>query len=296
MDKPFDNLTQNMLMFQDSISWPDPETNDSFYSLKKSSYKFNNWSNSVSNDLHMRSPKFKKNCEILTSGCSQTWGAGLSDTLTWPNLVAENYGVSYSNVALPGSSVMGQVINIFQYCKAFGNPKVILCMFPNFERIRVFVENNILEGATTVPGYNFGVADAFTNRSINKPKIIKLPADKDTLISENHSFYNSLCFIMMLEQYCLSNKISLAWSSWSHKEYDTVFSYVFNNYISESSGLDAERINNCKNHQKLQKMFPGIFDEAADGPGGHYGVHWHNHVAETFINQIKKNNLLTGAV
>jgi hypothetical protein len=290
---PFDNPIKNMLMFQDAIEWPDPDSNDEFYSLRKSAYRFNNWSDYLSNGFNMRSPKFKKTNSILTSGCSHSWGVGLKDHLTWSNLVAENYGLGYSNVSLPGSSVMAQVMNIFQYCKTFGNPRVILCMFPNFERTRVFVENNIIEGSTVSPGYKFGVADAFTNSTIKKQKIIKLPADKDILVSENHAFYNSLCFIMMLEQYCASNSIGLYWSTWSHEEYDIPFNHIFNNYVNGSAGLNAEKISDCNKHKKLKHTFNKIYDEAADGPGGHFGVHWHNHVAELFINQINNNSLLS---
>ena len=129
---PFDNITQNALMFQDVIPWPDPSVDRDFYTLKNHDYHFNNWSDYSANDLRMRSPQFKKSNSILTSGCSHTWGVGIKDKLTWSNLVAENYNLGYSNVAVPGSSVMFQVLNIFQFCKTFGNPKIILCMFPNF--------------------------------------------------------------------------------------------------------------------------------------------------------------------
>jgi hypothetical protein len=242
----------------------------------------------------MRSPKFKKNNKILTSGCSHSWGVGMKDSLTWSSLVAENYKLDYSNVALPGSSVMFQVLNIFQYCKTFGNPKVILCMFPNFERIRVFVENKILENEkTNIMGYNFGPTDAFTNRIIHKPNITKLPANKDILISENHAFYNSLCFIMILEKYCESNNINLAWSSWSHEEYDDAFRYAFNNYIPKSAGTNAETIHDCNKHQGLKDQFPDIYEEAEDKPRGHFGVHWHKHVSEMFVKQINEKNLLS---
>lgn len=289
---PFDNITQNALMFQDVLAWPNPDENPNFYNLKHHDYHFNNWSDYSANDLNMRSPKFKKSNTLLTSGCSHSWGVGIKDTLTWPNLVAENYGVGYSNVALPGSSVMFQVLNIFQYCNTFGKPKAIICMFPNFERIRVFIENNILEGKT-VTDYNFGPADAFTNRTINKPKITKLPANKDILVSENHAFYNSVCFIMILEKYCESNNISLAWSSWEHAEYNDAFKNIFNNYISGSAGLNAQKIADCDNHIKLRDTFTSIYEEAADGPGGHFGVHWHKHVSELFINHINKQSLLS---
>jgi hypothetical protein len=289
-NKPFDNITQNMLMFKDAVTWP--EANDACYNLKKGSYKFNGWSGYSYNDFNMRSPKFTKNARILTSGCSHTWGVGLDYEKTWPNIVADSYDMEYSNVARPGSSVMYQVMSILQYCSTFGNPKVILCMFPNFERIRVFVENNILKGETQT-GYGFGPADAFTNRLIDKPNLVKLPEDKDILVSENHAFYNSLCFIMILEKYCESNNINLAWSSWSHDEYDIPFSHFFGHYVTGSAGLGASKIHNCKNHEDLRSIFPDIFDEAADSPKGHFGVHWHQHVAELFIKHINESNILS---
>jgi hypothetical protein len=289
---PFDNITQNLLMFQDVVAWPDPDESIDFYNLDNHEYVYNGWSDYLVNRLYMRSPKFNKSNSILTSGCSHSWGVGIKDTLTWSNLVAENYKLGYSNVALPGSSVMLQVLNIFQYCNTFGNPKIILCMFPNFERIRVFVENNILEG-DTLTKYNFGPANAFTNRIINKPKITKLPANKDILVSENHAFYNSVCFIMMLEKYCKSNNIKLAWSSWEHEKYNDPFNNIFENYINNSAGLNAQNISNCKSHQDLRDAFPDIYDEAADVPKGHFGIHWHKHVSELFINEINQKNLLS---
>jgi hypothetical protein len=291
---PFNNITQNALMFQDVITWPDPDVDTNFYTLKSHDYDFNNWSDYTTNDLRMRSPQFKKNNSILTSGCSHTWGVGMKDTMTWPNFVAEHYNLGYSNVALPGSSIMFQVLNIFQYCSTFGNPKVILCMFPNFERIRVFIENNILEGKTSTT-YDFGPADAFTNEQIERPKITKLPANKNILVSENHAFYNSVCFIMMLEKYCESNNIKLLWSSWEHDEYNDVFSHIFNNYIPGSAGLNAQTVAWCNNdeHDRLRNTFSDIYEHAADGPEGHFGLHWHKHVSDLFINEINNNNLLS---
>jgi hypothetical protein len=285
---PYKDLNKNMLMFRDAAAWPEPDNSGNFYSLYQSGGLPNDPIEYFINRANMRAPKFTKNVDLLTSGCSHTFGIGLNSNFIWPHLVSSNYELTYSNVALPGSSVMFQVISIIKYCKAFGNPKTILCMFPNFERIRVFVDDVVINGETDLR-FNFGPANAFTNRTIHRPKTIRLPVDKNLFMSEQNAFYNSLLFIMILEQYCSSNNINLLWSSWSHSDYDSAFKEFFNNYINGTSGLDNFKISQCTSHEDLKNNYHDIYDEAHDKPNGHFGVHWHRHVADMFIKEISSS-------
>jgi len=124
---------------------------------------------------------------ILFSGCSYTYGTGLTKEETWAYKVYENfekiYGCSgYFNLGLKGNNIYNSILNIFKYCKHFGNPDVIFINIPELKRFFHFDEKRS-EYRITI---------------YNKP-------DKMFYIN-NLIVYNTY---LMLEQYCNSNNIKL---------------------------------------------------------------------------------------
>jgi hypothetical protein len=124
---------------------------------------------------------------ILFSGCSYTFGTGLTKEETWANQVYkkfdDKYGCSgYFNLGLKGNNIYSSILNIFKYCKNFGNPEAIFINLPESKR---FFDFDKKESKYKITYYN-KVDDSFY---INK------------LIT-----YNTY---LMLEQYCNSNNIKL---------------------------------------------------------------------------------------
>lgn len=290
-DKVYGSQQDQSALFEDVIPWPDPDKNDEYYNLSNTKLSFDNSFTYNLGALKFREPKLNKDAEILAVGCSNSFGVGLPYELSWPATVSKALNVKYSNISQPGTSVMHEIMNIFHYCKAFGNPKIILCMFPNFERSRMFVDNKTTYSKEATEK-NPQPYDIFTNALQSRPNFLKLPVAKDELISEQQAFYYNTLFIFILEQYCRSNQIKLIWSTWGdHDNFDLMFKETYEYYESDSQKLFIENVYNCKNHESLRNQHPKIFDKAADvySQNPHPGVHWHQHVSEFFVNKIKED-------
>jgi hypothetical protein len=239
----------------------------------------------------MREPRFSKNVEMLAVGCSHSFGVGLPYYLVWPELVSKSLNIGYANISKPGTSIMYQIINTFHYCQTFGNPKIILCMFPNFERSRMFIDNKTIYSERESQKEPQPV-DVHTNAPQSRATFLKLPVQHDELISEEQAFYYNTLFIFMLEQYCRSNQIKLIWSTWrDHHNFDSMFKETYEFYESNGIDLFLSTLGDCYKHEDLRSKYPDIFTIAADAykGNGHPGVHWHQHVAEFFIDKIKQD-------
>lgn len=290
-NKVYGNRKDQSALFEDVIPWPDPDKNDQYYSVFKINIGYDNSFDYNLNTLNFREPKFIKGAEMLAVGCSNSFGVGLPYDLAWPETVAKSLNFRYSNISNPGTSVMHQVMNIFHYCKAFGNPKIILCVFPNFERSRIFIDNKTIHSKNQLEKESQPV-DIHTNNPKHRPTFLKLPVDKDEIISERQAFYYNTLFIFMLEQYCRSNKIKLIWSTWAdHDNFDLMFKETYEYYESGTKKLFMPNVYACKDHEDLKIEHPNIFNQAADTHNGnpHPGVHWHQHVTEFFVNKIKND-------
>ena len=290
-DPVYGSKQKQAALFEDVIAWPDPDTNTKYYETLHNETQIEKTFKYNVNSLAMREPKFEKSSEMLAVGCSHSFGVGLPYNLAWPEVVSKELNIKYSNISKPGTSVMYQIINIFHYCQTFGNPKIILCMFPNFERSRIFVDNKTIyfnkeKEVEPQP------SDIHTNALQDRPTFLKLPVNKDELISEEQAFYYNNVFIFMLEQYCRSNGIKLIWSTWAnHNAFDEMFKKTFEYYKSNELSLLQNSVDDCYNHEDLREKYPKIFDVAADyyKGNGHFGVHWHQHAAEFFIDKIKED-------
>jgi hypothetical protein len=135
---------------------------------------------------------------ILFSGCSNTYGVGLKKEEIWPYKVYEKInkeeGCSgYFNIGLGGNNIINSILNIFKYCKKFGNPDIIFINFPCHSRFFDFDKDELVY---RVKSYS----DFYANYYINKLTI-----------------YN---YYFILEQYCKNNNIKLFSFTWSlHDQY-----------------------------------------------------------------------------
>jgi hypothetical protein len=147
-----------------------------------------------------------KKKHVLFSGCSNTYGVGLKKEEVWAykvyNKINETDGSSgYFNLGLGGNNIINSILNIFKYCKKFGNPDVIFINLPSQNRFFNFQE--------TTKQYRI-----VENSSLSKTHHI-----------EKLTFYN---YYLMLEQYCVSNKIKLFSFTW-----DTYDQHFLNKYTNK---------------------------------------------------------------
>lgn len=220
-----------------------------------------------------------KGKHVLFSGCSNTYGVGLKKEEVWAykvyNKINETEGSSgYFNIGLGGNNIINCILNIFKYCKKFGNPDLIFINLPSQNRFFNFNENE----------KQYRVVE---NLGLSKIHHI-----------EKLTFYN---YYLMLEQYCSSNNIKLFSFTWDNydqhflnkninKIYESV-SIVFKNYnfktfyyINEKEMLNDLFLLKQKDNNKF-------FDIARDnmhrGTGAH--TYWSNFIYNKYLEKLKNN-------
>lgn len=174
------------------------------------------WYNEVeigNNSLGFRCDEFVEKGEhdgkhILFSGCSVSWGDGLNKEEAWPWMVYQELSKSektsgYFSLAFPGTSIAQQIFWMFRYFKKYGNPDIIFFLMPNLGRIVSIDSEKLLDPV-------HGMASSIMAKS----------DDDEYPGSLKMSGYLNFEAYLMLEQYCISNGITLVSSSWSHSESD----------------------------------------------------------------------------
>jgi hypothetical protein len=169
---------------------------------------------------------------IVFSGCSNTFGVGLEKEEGWAwktyKKITENEKCSgFFNLGAGGTGIIHMVINIFKYCKKYGNPDVIFINLSNQNRSFHYFHN--------LEGYSLKFDDALDMKNI-----------------QLHNFQH----YFMLEQYCMSNNIKLYSFTWDHAKnkdstassfekynFKTFYDYQgkeLQNYLMSSKNKDVE--------------------------------------------------------
>jgi len=179
-----------------------------------------------------RDEEFEFNkADILCVGCSHTFGTGVPQEGTWPKILESLSNKKTANLGTPGESIEVCCKNAIKYCRQYGNPEYIFCLFPDFFRILFFEDlnfhyspqhlnrkNNGHDLSLFNAGLqNLGLVDMENNRDIEifKPKkYIKTPFNIRQYISPHQAILQSLNAIFYLESFCNSNNIKLIWTTW----------------------------------------------------------------------------------
>ena len=184
-----------------------------YYSPDLYTYEYNNYG--------FRSEEFSSDIDILTVGCSHTFGSGLPFEYTWSQQLQKKIlNKKIATIAVPGLSIQSAVSYLFNYFKIIGNPKMIICNFPDFYRFEVLTKELKL-----VDYYeNIGKNNSFSTEEHQNIK--------EAFADEAWGYYINLKCILMLEQYCESSGIKLIWSTWQYsmQNYKNLFNESkFNN-------------------------------------------------------------------
>lgn len=218
------------------------------------------------NSLNYRSQEFKNKHDglhILFSGCSNTFGIGLSYDETWSyktyKKILENNTVSgYYNLSVPGNSFFHCIVDIFKYVKNFGNPDFIFINFPSLNRFYSYDKKN----TNFLPAF-------YKEQSI------------DILCLLGFQYY------LMLEQYCNANNIKLFSFSWAQNQKNILNEYFkiaklnnFNTWFSINN-INLENFLNIfyENNKKL-KFSKYARDNA------HYGLAYHEYWSNFMYNKM----------
>jgi uncharacterized protein YqgQ len=262
--------------------------------------------------------------DFLFSGCSVTYGTGLSQDDLWHEMLVKELGGEYASVAFAGDSIPSQVLKIFAYIKEFGNPKNIICLFPNFDRFLIYNNKNLLASRIFFRYYHDEEYNEMT--SGNKTELeskaylsdlfkssadiydtngntsyFKTPLPANDVITQEISHMYSAQFINMLSQYCAISGIKFIWGTWDFPS-NLIIQKVKNNlYFSENIDIDLSNLHrdfnaktdfdpthNCHLKYQDHPEFHFASDRSIGVEHSHHGVHRQLHYFEAFLNKINE--------
>lgn len=267
----------------------------------------------VHNSFGYRSPEFHDNTQVIFAGDSFTYGVGLPEEYIWSSLVAKHFNFDSVNMGWPGASVTGIVSNIMHYFKVHGNPEYLFCMFPDFARMHMFLNEEILMSSTSQQDGFQEVQLSHVSDYAQRPKYVKKPFLVEDVFANEIAHYYSLKSIQMLEQYCDAAGIKFLWSMFHEPDHrgmktlignrfgyydhflDTKQEYWTKNsnsddifYTSNDSSIPVEC--HLDEKEKLGDRFVIAGDLELGRERAHHGVHRHIHTAEEFIGEIERLN------
>jgi hypothetical protein len=230
---------------------------EDFYAISKNNIK-------DVNSLNFRSDEFTnkhKGKHIVFSGCSNTFGVGLEKEELWAwktykKIIKNEECSGFFNLGVGGTGIMHMVINIFKYCKKYGNPDVIFINLSNQNRMFHYVTGY----------YKLKFDDNDNEHNI---KLL------------NYQYY------FMLEQYCNSNKIKLYSFTWDHHGFpgentNSLFKkYNFKTFYSYDLKILLENLKKLE-EQTDDKYFMVARDGKHQGTG--YHSFWSDFIYEKYVN------------
>lgn len=217
----------------------------------------------IDNTYGFRGKDFSNSDNFVAAGCSFTYGVGVPEDAVWWKRVAKGLNLSTSAaIARPGASTSWIVEKLFSYFAEFGNPKYLLCFFPDLDRFSVPIDGVVLEGdpsATNAegepgtfgssPGQRFYATRSLNRSDILKTKYLKRPYNIRSVYTTEMATYGAVRSIRFLEQYCKAAGITLLWTTWD---------LSFMKYLEEVNKVDELKFKNYfdLNILSYKKMLP----------------------------------------
>ena len=290
--------------------WNNPHADHELH--KKIDYKLNSEG--------YRSKEFKEGTDILTLGCSFTFGTGLPMEYTWPQILSNKTNLTVDNLAQPGDSAQGQIRKSFLYFKKYGNPKIIIGLFPVLRmefpivhnKLDIYRRKNKRDKKNT---WNFLEKGSVwqwdtgnEHEKIHKikyycfrpelfQKYSKAPHSPDMILPPEVGIFYTFNHIYMLEQYCKTNNIKFIWSLWEdpnlfipylqENDPESLLNYCEIKMLPESYwNVGTPVVKNPSCHTEF--LNDELFYTAADRENGtgHWGRHQHIHLADTYYDKI----------
>lgn len=260
------------------------------------------------NSLGMRG-EVDLNADVLTSGCSITFGIGIPEDGRWTNLLSNKMNKSIMNLGNPGGSVATICNHIISYCMNNKMPKEIFCLMPDFWRNMVVVDKEFYKSG--VKRKNIGKRDylelMFCNPNVKTDGdiVVMETIDKQNIedsTSPHQLILNAVNYIYTLESFCLLNNIKLYWTTWDRsssmvmQQLQQLENFKLKNFVPFYPKGSGNQLNifikeNCTsdhNHEfKDHLCWPSgsdysVIDYEKKPEMSHPGIHFQHHVAEFF--------------
>jgi hypothetical protein len=250
-----------------------------------------------------------KDSETLASGCSMTFGIGVPELGRWTEILGSSLEKNVVNLGSPGASVETICTTLIQYCLNNKMPKQIFCLMPDFFRSIVVVDKEFYKSKTkrSHVGNKDNLEMIFCNPKMIRTKNaifmeIEDAAYIEDATSPHQLILDSINFIYILESFCLTNNISLYWTTWDVKtswimeELKNLKDFKLQNFVSLFPPKSMEEFNSivskkCNiDHDSIFKdtflwesgSDYSIIDYKKTKSKSHPGVHFQHHIADFF--------------
>jgi hypothetical protein len=250
------------------------------------------------NNFGYRDKYWKGNSEILALGCSNTFGSGVPVKGRWTNILGSMMNQEIRNLSEPGVSIQKIISQAFAYFKEFGNPKTIVCLFPDPFRLNLPINKNLIISNDHNHDTFLNTVHLISHNGTDVSKRVrysKKPHKYEDVLPMELPLFFSMQSIHMLEQYCKSNSIKLVWTSWMediHYVFNNLENIPFDNFVFNEDFIINSLVFDKDCHENERNIFTRYFDHGNDTEEGieysHPGAHKHIHIAEAFYKEINK--------
>jgi hypothetical protein len=224
-------------------------------------------------DVHF--DKSEKSSSVLAAGCSFTFGQGSPEEYTWPrilekSLLKNNKNYRVFNIGSPGLGISSIINNIMSFIHLYGKPKTIVALFPPISRQFVF--------HPVRKEYTIFMPNLFY---LNNPQWDKFIFKKTKEYIFEDALYQAITQIRMLENFCESSGINLAWTSWEEEELQIYRELNFKYYFEDDSVImGAEPKETLEVKEEYSQYLLSSRDKH------HPGIAHYNNVSLAFLKRI----------
>lgn len=187
---------------------------DFYYKLNKNGFRSKSFDSFDKNKIN-----------VLFAGCSVTFGNGIPEGYTWPDLTISKLkdklkkDIDFYNLALPGAGAFLNYKNIISFIKNIGIPDYIFISLPETTRSLFWNEEESIFSNVLLDAYFKPVQDTH----------------RESFIQEN-SLMNIITVMHSLEYICNVLNIKLFWTSWNEVSANVYSKFNFKNFFIFSPG------------------------------------------------------------
>lgn len=273
-----------------SLSWDMKKEDDHLHDL-----------HAEANSRGYRSPEFYEGAELITLGCSQTFGMGVCYDYIWPVVLAKKLGFSLANIAYPGWPIQSAIREFYAYVNLYGKPKAVSILLPEFFRyvyvpvpgVSVLDRNDtaFYRGGNGSPTLSRGslLRDGVWEAS-DLPLMSKRPHYMNEILTPDFTYYQGLDDLYKLLIFCEQLDIAVSIGSWEDQTLEVLRSLgTINRQIIQYWDEEVP-VEECSKSEHVSIIDSLIHDEFERGTdrGEHMGVHHHLHHAEQAEKILKK--------
>lgn len=247
------------------------------------------------NKYGFRSDPFKKlgnsKINILTAGCSWTYGEGIPTEYVWPevlsNKIKEKAGkeVCVYNLGVKGGSIQLSVKNLMAFIRTYGKPDYIFAEMPNFSRNIAYNEKEKYFMNITI--------DNHISRMGHGTKSEKDTFKRYTMnYVEEEKMLEASMLMSLLEEFCDAAGIKLLWSAYAaafvFRATSDGANTSFKHFIFDNHVWNKDNSNKYRKASDIQ-VYPNINNLpywATAKDDAHPGTAWHEHISNLFFDEL----------